>query len=74
MATDPLKLQVWDHGLFSQELTLSKLVPRGLSEKDINKSKGNILPQVGPPKSLSVGTFKGTGKALTEVFNRSEDR
>jgi hypothetical protein len=71
---DPFKLQVWDHGLVAQELTLRKLVPRNLSGDQINNSLGNIVPKIGPPKKLATGTFSGTQKALTEVYNRSEDR
>jgi len=69
-----LLLKEWDHGLVDQELTLKKIFPRRLTEKETNDAMGLIVPKHGPHNKLAEGTFQGTQKALTEIFLRSEDR
>lgn len=70
----PLLVRVWDHGLLDQELVNNKLFPRRLSPDETRAAQGLIVPATAPDKKLSVGTFSGTSKAMTEVFHKIEDR
>lgn len=67
-------LRVWDHGLVAQALSQSHAVPRALSAAEKDAAMGQIVPATGPSKPLSVGTFSGTARALTEVFRAGESR
>lgn len=67
-------LRVWDHGLVAQALSQSHVVPRALSATQKDAAMGQIVPATPPKKHLSVGTFSGTAKALTEVFRAGESR
>lgn len=67
-------LRVWDHGLVAQALSQSHAIPRSLSAAEKDAAMGQIVPATGPPKPLSIGTFSGTAKALTEVFRAGENR
>ncbi|KAJ0117003.1 lipoxygenase 1 [Diaporthe amygdali] len=69
-----LLLRSWDQGLVAQELSKYKLIPRRLSPEAVKAAQGLIVPDTTPDNKLSVGTFSGTSKALTQVFKRIEDR
>lgn len=70
----PLILRVWDHGLIGQLLASNKLFPRELSPEETKAAQGLIVPATGPNRTLSVGSFSGTAKIMTDVFHRIEDR
>lgn len=70
----PLLLRAWDHGLVGQELAKNKLFPRELSLDETKAAQGLVVPASSPERNLSVGTFSGTAKAMTQVFHRIEDR
>jgi hypothetical protein len=67
-------LVAWDRGLVAQVLAREGIVPRDLDDKQKEDAQGQIVPATTPKPTLSVGTFSGTTKAVTEVFDRAGDR
>lgn len=73
-ADGQLLLRSWDHGLLTQELVKRKVFPRRLGADDIKDAQGLIVPGTAPDTQVSTGTFSGTTKVLTDVFQRIENR
>jgi len=69
-----LLINEWDHGLVTQELRRNGIIPRPLNDKQIEEADGLIVPTTTPDNRLKEGSFDGTQKALTEIFQRMEDR
>lgn len=74
LVDDSLRLVAWDEGLVAQSLVANKLWPRALSENDKRDALGWIVPKTRPQNQLKEGTFHGTTRALTQVFDLIQNR
>ena len=68
-----MHLHAWDRGIFASELIQQSLFPRQVSSGS-NGSATRLITPPTFPRPLSEGTFHGSAKAATEMFNRIEQR
>ncbi|KAF2094797.1 Lipoxygenase [Rhizodiscina lignyota] len=74
LVEDSLRLVAWDEGLVTQSIAQNKLWPRALSADAKRDALGWIVPKTAPQNKLSEGTFHGTSRALTQVFDLIQTR
>lgn len=67
-------LRVWDSGLVNQMLEKNRLFPRLTLAVNNEPAQTRHSPVTTTRPKLSVGTFSGTSKAMTEVYHGIEDR
>lgn len=73
---DELRLKQWNNGVFSTELQNLSLFPRVIPSKDnvVDGNPESLMPLADPLPPITEGTFRGTKLALTELFDRIENR
>ena len=72
---DQVHLKEWDKGVFASELSNLLIFPRRVSLSNaVDNNPESLIPPNNVPPPISEGTFHGTQLALTELFNRIENR
>lgn len=65
----------WDKGVYATELVKKSLFPESLSAHNAtDNNPESLVPSTVAPEPLDKGTFHGTALALTETFDRIEQR
>lgn len=67
-------LRVWDSGLVNQVLEKNRLFPRLALPVHNEPAQSHNASVTSLRPKLSVGTFSGTSKAMTDVYHGIEDR
>ena len=70
------RLHAWDGGVFENELISSGVIPRRLKvpASDSRSIDLNVPAGAEEVRPMRTGTFKGSQKAVTEIYRRSEER
>lgn len=71
---DITELKAWDEGLVYQSLGRNGITPRDLTKDQKEAALGWIVPVTAPANRLRKGTFHGTSRALTQVFELLDKR
>lgn len=71
---DITELKSWDEGLLRQSLLYNGITPRELVGQARIDALGWIVPKTPPKNQLPEGTFHGTSRALTQVFDLIDSR
>lgn len=68
-----MHLVEWDKGMFISELVQQSIFPRQISlpKEDI---PGRLTRPIDVPAPIPEGTYQGTKQAVTEIFQRIEQR
>jgi hypothetical protein len=68
-------LREWDKGIFALELNQLSLFPRALPADGVaDNNPESLMTGIDIPDPIEKGTFHGTALALTEMYDRIEQR
>ena len=72
---DQFHFREWDKGVFAIELAQLSLFPRALPTDDaVENNPESLMSGIEVPEPIKKGTFHGTALALTEMYDRIEQR